>query len=216
MTRLSRLPLCLLLAALVVLPGGARAVAQAPANVQMPPVPAPVAVSLDASTTAFLALDFNTTICGANPTCVATLPAVASGITAARAAGALVVYSTTGAANPTPLVPDVMQGPSDPIVVSGADKFLNTNLDDVLKQNGITTVVITGTVTNGAVLFTGFSATARGYTVVIAEDGVSARSDFATSASEWQSLNGPGGNTQNTPLQAKAATLSRTDLITYK
>jgi nicotinamidase-related amidase len=206
----------LLSVGLVALSSAPLATAQAPGNVQMPSIPDPVAVSVDASTTAFLALDFNVPICGANPVCVATLPAVSAGITAARAAGALVVYSTTGAGNPAAIVPDVMQSPSDPVVVSGADKFYNTDLDDILKQHGISTVIVTGTVTNGAVLFTAFSATTRGYTAVIAEDGVSSRSDFATEASEWQALNGPGGNAQNMPLQAKATTLSRTDLISYK
>jgi nicotinamidase-related amidase len=183
-------------------------------SAQVPNSPDPAGVQLDPSTTAFLALDFNNAICGANPTCVATLPAVASGIDAARSAGATIVYSTTATGNG--LLPDVNMHSSDEIVTSGADKFFNTNLDDILKQNNISTVVITGTVTNGAVLFTSFGATARGYTVVVPTDGVSARNDFANSAAIWQLLNGPAGNTQNTPLSPKQVTLSRTDLITYK
>jgi hypothetical protein len=213
MARPSNLIVVFLLSALLAFPT-ARVGAQAPAGVQIPAMPDPVAVSLDASTTAFLALDFTTSGCGDTPACVASLPAVAAGITAARAAGVLVVYSTA----PARVVPDVLQLPSDPFVVgSGPDKFYNTNLDDILKQNGITTVVITGTKTNGAVLYTTFEASARGYTVVVVEDGVSGQGDFATPATEWQILNGAGTvNVQNTPLQPKAATLSRTDLITYK
>jgi len=102
-------------------------------------------------------------------------------------------------------------------VTSSADKFFGTDLDSILKQHGITTVVVTGTSSNGAVLYTSFSAAERGYTVVVAEDGISADTDFATQFTEWQLLNGPGTtNLQNTPLQPKAVTLSRTDLITYK
>jgi nicotinamidase-related amidase len=181
---------------------------------QVPTIPSPTALQLDPSTTAFLALDFNNAICGANPVCVATVPAVSGAIDAARAAGATIVYSTTATGNG--ILDDVHAQSSDATVTSGADKFFNTNLDDILKQNNISTVVITGTVTNGAVLFTSFGATNRGYTVVVPVDGVSARSDFATAGSLWQVLNGPGGNTQNTPLQPKAVTLSRTDMITYK
>jgi hypothetical protein len=180
----------------------------------VPAIPDPVAVTLDASTTAFLALDFAGSLCPSLPACVDSLPAVSSGITAARSAGATIVYSAFSNA---PIPPDLLQMPGDPVVMSGADKFYNTDLDAILQQHGIKTVVITGTLTNGAVLFTGFAASARGYTVVVATDGVSARGDFATPATEWQLLNGPGtSNPQNTPLQPKAATLSRTDLISYR
>jgi len=213
MTHPSRLLVFLLLAALLAVVRGAPVAAQAPASVTVPALPDPAAVSLDASTTAFLALDFTNTGCANLPACVATLPAVAAGITAARAAGVIVVYSTT----PTTVLPDVLQLASDPFVMGrGPDKFYNTNLDDILKQNGITAVVIAGTQTNGAVLYTAFAAAERGYTVVVAEDGVSGRGDFATPATEWLLLNSPGtSNPQNTPLQAKAVTQSRTDLITY-
>lgn len=69
--------------------------APAPA-LQFPTIPDPVAVSLDPSTTAFLALDFMLSNCSdQRPSCVASLPAVASGLAAARAAGVLVVYSQT-------------------------------------------------------------------------------------------------------------------------
>jgi nicotinamidase-related amidase len=184
------------------------------AAASLPAIPDPVAVTLDASTTAFLALDFNSALCPGLPACVDSLPAVASGITAARSAGATVVYSSFPNAT---VLPDVLQMPGDPVVVSGGDKFYNTDLDTILQQHGIKTVVITGTLTNGAVLYTGFEASTRGYTVVVATDGVSARGDFATPATEWQLLNGAGtSNPQNMPLQAKAATLSRTDLISYR
>jgi hypothetical protein len=180
---------------------------------QVPSIPDPAPVSLDGPTTAFLALDFNSSVCANLPTCLATLPAVSSGIGSARAAGALVVYSTGGTAT---VLPDVQMQPSDPLVASGADKFYNTNLDEVLKQAGVKTVVVTGTITNGAVLYTSFGAAIRGYTVVVAADGVSARNDFGNYGTLWQLLNGPStSNPQNMPLQAKAVTLSRTDLISY-
>jgi nicotinamidase-related amidase len=66
------------------------------------------------------------------------------------------------------------------------------------------------------VMYTATAAAQRGYTVVVAEDGISAATDIATTVALWQLLHGPGANPQNMPLQAKAVTLSRTDLITYK
>jgi nicotinamidase-related amidase len=209
-------------------PGGSRVGAQTatpqaapqataqPSATGLPQIPDPVAVTLDASTTAFLALDFQQASCNASrPTCVASLPTVASALAAARAANVSVFYSTTPG-NTT--LPEVAPMPSDTVVPTfGADKFFKTNLDDLLKAAGITTVVITGTASNSAVLYTALEAAVRGYTVVVAEDGISASTDFPTFYAEWQLLNGPGtANPQNTPLQPKAATLSRTDLITYE
>jgi len=52
--------------------------------------------------------------------------------------------------------------------------------------------------------------------VVVPEDGIGATKDLATSVALWQLLHGPGGNAQNIPLQPRAVTLSRTDLITYQ
>ncbi|HTE86366.1 MAG TPA: isochorismatase family protein [Dehalococcoidia bacterium] len=191
--------------------------AQTPTGVQLPTVPDPVAVTLDSAITAFLALDFMTSNCAeaSRPTCVASLPAVNSAIAAARAANVPILFTyTTGGTLRSEVVPD----PADVnMLTSGADKFFNTTLDDTLKQLGASTLVLVGTGSNGAILYTAFGAAVRGYTVVVAEDGISASTDFATYASEWQLLNEPGAaNAQNAPLQPKAATLSRTDLITYK
>src|SRR6266568_7670300 len=108
-----------------------------------------------------------------------------------------------------PFRPEIETDPADLMLQTfGADKFFNTNLDDMLKGAGATTLVLVGTASNGAVLYTGYEATARGYTVVVAQDGISADTDFATLFTEWQLLNYPGTlNADNTPLKPKAATL---------
>ena len=112
-------------------------------------VPDPVAVSLDARTTAFLAIDILDSSCASSgrsaQSCVASLSAVAAGLAAARAANALVVY----AVHPAPdnvILPDVAPLPDEIVFVAapGGDKFFNSSLDDILKQGGITTLVITG------------------------------------------------------------------------
>jgi hypothetical protein len=210
--------LALLMALLLVQPAAPLALAgsdvtQGPA-IEIPAIPDPVAVTLPAATTAFLALDFTDRICGTRPACVATLPAVQSGLTAARAAHVPVFYSYTAGGS---IMPDVAPQGESPFLSFGPDKFYNTDLNDMLQQDGVTDLVITGTFANGAVLYTAFAAARLGYTVVVAEDGISSANDFATYYTEYQLLNGPGtSNPSNTPLAAKVVTLSRLDLITYQ
>jgi nicotinamidase-related amidase len=51
---------------------------------------------------------------------------------------------------------------NDPRVKSKSDKFLNTDLEKILKDKGIQTVIVTGNSANGAVLYTGAGAALRG------------------------------------------------------
>jgi hypothetical protein len=55
-----------------------------------------------------------------------------------------------------------------------------------------------------------FGANERGYTVVVATDGISSGPDFDTYLTEYQLL-----NRANDPLHSGAVTLSRGDLITF-
>lgn len=205
--------------AAIVLPLHGRIAAQTP-SAQVPPIPDPVAVQLDSATTAFLALDLSNATCGPEPACVATLPAVQAALGAARAAGVLVIYTNTAPARQSgdPIMADVAPASGDPVVYAGPDKFLNSNLDDMLKQAGIKTAVVTGTHANGGVLYTVMELNLRGYTVVVAQDGISSDTDFDTVLARYQLVNEPGlwNNAQNVPLKPNAVTLSRTGLITYK
>lgn len=134
----------------------------------------------------------------------------------ARDARVPVIYSQTTAAG-TQILPDVAPQTGEPQVATRADKFFNTNLDQLMKDRGITTAVIVGTAANGAVLYTSFGANERGYTVVVAEDGIAADDDFALVLTKWQLLNEPGfTNSDNTPLKAMAVTISSSDKITFK
>lgn len=186
------------------------------ASVSIPTIPAPVAVTLDPKTTAFLILDITSVICTPRKSCVASLPAISSLLKKARDAGVMVVYSDTPTAGST-ILPQVAPQPNDPKVTGRADKFFETNLDDILKSKGIKTTVMVGSASNGAVLYTAFGANLRGYTVVAAEDGMSTDDPFAQLLTRYQLLNQPGfNNPENKPLQATRVTLSRTDLITFK
>lgn len=186
--------------------------------VAIPTIPASAAVTLDVKTTAFLVLDITSVICTPRKSCVASLPALAALLKKARDAKVLVVYSDTPTAGST-ILPEVSQLPDDPKVTGRADKFIGTNLDDILKGKGIKTAVVVGSASNGAVLYTSFGANLRGYNVVVAEDGMSTDDAFAQFLTRYQLLNQPGfANATNTPPQEGriAVTLSRTDLITFK
>jgi len=188
----------------------------APASAQeMPALPEPVPVSLDSGTTAFLVLDILSSNCPRRPTCMASLSPISSFLNQARDAGVLVVFSS-GTAPPT-FFPEVTPNPDEPVVSSRADKFYDTHLDDILREHGIETVVMVGSASNGAVLYTAFGASERGYTVVVAQDGISADNDHEDYLARYQLLKQPGfANVDNEPLQEQAVTLSRTDLITFK
>ncbi|BAZ52567.1 hypothetical protein NIES4103_52310 [Nostoc sp. NIES-4103] len=60
----------------------------------------------------------------------------------------------------------------------GFNAFINTNLDGILKQHGITHVVIAGAVTSICIDSTGRSAHEKGYHVTILSDCTSARTVF--------------------------------------
>jgi nicotinamidase-related amidase len=179
-------------------------------------LPRPLPAAVNPGTTAYLLLDLTSVVCAPSRPCVASLPAAAALLARARAAGATVIYCETPAPG-SQILPQVAPQPGDPVVEAHADKFFGTDLDQILKSRGIETLVVVGTATNGAVLYTTLEANLRGYTVVVPEDGVSAASRFIMRYSLFQLLNEPGlANPQNTPLQAGAVTLSKTSLVTFQ
>ena len=181
----------------------------------MPAIPAPVAVTLDPKTTVLGILDMINPICTTRPQCTESLPAAQALLKKARDAKATVIFTNTAAANT--IVPQLTPNPDETVIVpSVADKFVNTNLDDVLKKSGAKTLLIIGTRSTGAVLYSAFGANIRGYSVVVAEDGISGSVPFENAFTRWQLLNQPGfTNAENKPLAEKLVTLSRGDLISF-
>jgi nicotinamidase-related amidase len=181
-------------------------------TMDVPDIPNVATVALDPRTTAVLCLDISDVSCGQVPAAKESVPAIRKLLDRAREAGVKVVFALGRA--PQEVYPDLARKESEPIVKSSADKFFQTDLDDQVK--GMTHVVIVGTAANGAVVYTALGAVARGLTVVVPEDGISSRTPFATLVARWQLLNQPGfPNAQNTPLQPKAVTLSRSDLVSF-
>lgn len=181
-------------------------------TLELPEIPAPVAVSLEPRASVLLLFDLSDALCGAVPSCVETLPRILALLRSARGAGVPVVF-TLGRA-PQRLLPELDARPSEGVVRSGADKFFRTDLD--ARVAGRATAVLAGTSSNGSIVYTALACCARGMRVVVAEDAISSRVPFANTLARWQLLNQPGyPNRENLPLAPSTVTLSRTNLIAF-
>jgi hypothetical protein len=179
-------------------------------RVNPPPAPAIKPVKADPKTTALLMLDFvpHDPYCGdGKPRCGATLPAMKRLLGNARVHGAAVIYSVAGKYEASDIAKDVAPAGNEPVVKSKADKFLNSDLEKILKEKGIQTVVVTGTAANGAVLYTASGAALRGLKVIVPVDGLSANDLYAEQLTVWQLANGPGFGGQ--------VTITKSDMIEF-
>jgi nicotinamidase-related amidase len=177
------------------------------ASMKAPAAPALKPVTVDPKTTALLMLDFMNQNCGKRPRCVASIPAMKKLLAAARAAKAPVIYSIIPNSTTADVIKDVAPEAGDPHVQSGPDKFLNTDLDKILKDKGIKTVIAVGTSSNGAVLFTASGAAFRGMNVVIPVDGMTSVDAIAEYASVI--------DFQTAPFVSNKTTLTRSDMIKF-
>lgn len=178
------------------------------AGVKMPPAPQPKDMHLDPAQAALLVLDFDTGNCtmAKRPSCFQSLPKVAALLAAARAHGMLVVYSTAPTASLASVPAALAPAGTEPVVHAGVDKFLGTDLLQVLQQHHVRQVVVTGTSAHGAVLYTASAAALRGFSVAVPVDGMSAEDPFAELATAWILGNAPAS-------VASHMTLTRSDLI---
>jgi nicotinamidase-related amidase len=178
-------------------------------NVKIPPAPELKSVTVEANSTALLMLDFNKQTCNAErrPRCIASIPKVQKLLTEARAKGVFVVYSLSAGATPADIAKELAPQGGEPIVTSGPDKFHGTELEKILKERNVKTVIITGTAAHGAVLYTASGAALRGIKVIVPVDGMSAESLYPEQYTAWNLVNAPRISTQ--------VTLSRTDMIKF-
>ncbi len=207
MIRNSAAALALAFVAFTALPAQAGNIVEEWASVKAPAAPELKAVTVDPKTTALLMLDFMNQNCAQRPRCVASVPAMKKLLEAARAAKATVVYSIIANSTPADVIKDVAPLADEPHVLAGPDKFLRTDLEKILKDKGITTVIAVGTASNGAVLFTAAGAAFRGLNVVIPVDGMSSVDPAAEYSTTIDFLTAP-------QLSAKTK-LTRSDLIKF-
>jgi len=205
--QLSLFAACILLATPVA--SSAQTIIDEWSSVKAPPAPELKEITIDPKTTALLMLDLVKQTCNekVRPRCPATLPAAKQLLTDARAKNVLVVYGiVTGSIADT--VADVAPNGKEPVVQSGPDKFLNTDLEKILKDNGIQTVIVAGTAANGAVLHTASEAVLRGFKAVVPVDTMSADNAYIEQYAAYHFIAARGGI-------AAGTTLTRVSMIKY-
>lgn len=195
--------------AIFCLPVSAQSIVEEWNTVKTPPAPELKSVTIDPKVTALLLLDFNKQTCNADrrPRCIASIPKVHKLLTEARAKGVLVVYSLSAGAVAADIAKDLMPLGNEPLVTSGPDKFLGTDLEKILKEKSIKTVIVTGTAAHGAVLYTASEAAFRGMQVIVPVDGMSAESTYAEQYVVW--------NMANAPRVSNQSVLTKIDMIKY-
>jgi nicotinamidase-related amidase len=197
--------------ALATLPAQANDITKEWDSVKPPPVPELMPATVDAKTTALLALDFMKGNCGVRPRCAATIPIANKLIEQAHAHNMLVIYTLVGE-NPKPEgMADGIQKPRDGewIERGGADKFINSDIEQRLKARGIKTVIVMGTSAQGAVVGTSNGAVQRGFTAVVPVDAMSAEDPYNEQYAAWHLYKG------GPVYLPKNVTLTRGDMIKF-
>lgn len=193
--------------------GGARAdVITEWKNVALPAEPEIKPAQVEAATTALLLLDFTTQTCTQErrPRCAAQVPGLAKLLADARARNMFVIYSvaTAGSGRSDILAP-LAARESDPVLPPlGPDKFINSDLEKMLKERGIQTLIVTGTAAHTSVLHTGGEAALRGFKVVAPVDGMSSNDAFTEAYTAYHLV--------NAARIMSATTLTRVGLISMK
>lgn len=178
-------------------------------TVKAPPAPELKAVTIDPKVTALLVLDILKQTCNAErrPRCVASLPKLRGFVAQARAKGVPVIYSLAAGSTVADILPEAVPTGGEPVVLSGPDKFLGTDLEKILKEKGIQTVIVIGTAAHGAVIYTASGAALRGFKVIIPVEGMTADNAYAEQYTAWHLLNAPRVGPQ--------VTLTKMDLVRY-
>lgn len=178
-------------------------------SITAPPPPPLKAVTIDKNTTALVLIDYNVQSCNMQrrPRCVASLPKIKELLERARSAGLTVAFTLGGGSKPTDLVKELTRHANDPIVLSGLDKFYGTDLEHLLKAKGITTLIMVGAASHGAVLYTVNGAVTRGFKVIVPIDGIAAENLYAEQYSVW--------HLGNAPVVSLATTLTTLQQITF-
>ena len=202
------LPLAALAVAVIyAAPAPAQTVIDEWSSIKAPPAPELTSVTVDPQTTALLMLDFLKQNCGSNPRCVATLPKAQKLLAAARAKNMTIIYSLFPGPVISDTLPEVAPKGTEPVVTSFFNKFLDPDLDKILKDKGIKTVILMGAASDGAILYTGTEAFFRHYQTIIAVDAIAGKTAYVDQFSVYQFT--------VAPVMAGKVTLTRTDMIKF-
>ena len=178
-------------------------------RVRIPAPPELEEVKLKLRETALLVLDIQNQNCNEErrPRCLKTLHNIQVLIEKSRKSGMLVIFSLTSAASKADIRKEVLPKREETIIKAGVDKFYNTNLEDILKENKVKTVIIVGTSANGAVLHTATSAATRKFSIIVPVDGISSTYPYEEQYSVWHLINSPGTR--------KGVILTKTEKISF-
>lgn len=178
-------------------------------SITTPPAPELKSVTVDPATTALLMLDFVKQTCNQErrPRCLASLPKVKTLLDEARAKNMLIVYSIVSTATAGDILPDVAPTGNEPVVSGVLDKFAGSNLEQILKNKNITTVIVVGTAAHGAVMYTASAAVTHGLKVIVPVDGMSAENPYIEQYVAY--------NFTNAPVVAKGATLTSIGMLKF-
>jgi nicotinamidase-related amidase len=169
-------------------------------TIKVPAAPVLRPVNVNLSDTALLLLDFN----GAQdpskgpcntktkPRCIASLPKVEKLLNEARKSGVPIIYSITGGATKGDIASVLAPREGDPVVQGGANKFINTDLEKILTEKHIKTIIVAGTASEGAVLNTAAYAALTGMNIILPVDGMSSTDPYAEQYVAWHFANAPG------------------------
>ena len=187
----------------------AQAVTDDWSSVKLPEAPEVKPVTVDPATTALIVMDFNKGGCSQErrPRCVVDLPHVAQLLKAARDHKLFVIHTLAGTTTVDDIPDSVKPAGSEQAFKAGPDKFINSDLDKILKEKGIKTVMLVGTAANGAELHTASGAAMRGYKVIVPVDGMPGDSPFTEAYSIWHMT--------HAPASAGNIALTKTDMVKF-
>jgi nicotinamidase-related amidase len=179
-------------------------------SAKTPPAPEAKPVTVEAAKTALFVMDFNKNGCTPErrARCVAVLPKVQKILNEARAKGVVVIHTLAGTTTAADIVSELAPKQGERVVSAPIDKFYGNDLEKALKDRGIDTVILTGTSSNGAVLFTAGGSAMRGFKVVVPVDGMPGDGVYQEQFAAWNIVNGP--------TVREKATLTKIDMISFK
>ena len=176
-------------------------------TVKTPAAPELKKVTVNPKDTALIVMDLQTNSCNKErrPRCLDTIKPVSELMKRARAKGLPVIHTMSSSGTLENLVKDVAPMEGEPYVKGSVDKFLGTDLENILKSKGIANVILVGTAAEGAVLGTATGAAQRKLKVIIPVDGMSSADAYAEQYTAVYMVNSPG--------TSASATLTRTGMI---
>lgn len=159
------------------------AAAIASAAEESPNRPEPKPVTLDSKSTAVLVLDLNARCDDPKQVCSKITAPLGDFLDKARAASVPIIYTVSTAAKGKPIgeLSAPLRRKENEVIIypDGFDKFYSGELQPLLKDRGVKTLIITGSSTNSAVLYTATTAARmHRYAVVIPIDGVNAATRY--------------------------------------